>query len=194
MSQTPHWTLRCPHEHTTLPRLWPAGCKCSPKTLLPGVGCPCSQFCARRKINNKQLRFLRTLYPRAGEMAQPEKALTAKPDGLSLIPGTQNGRRDSEGCSLTSTSAWWHTQTTVTYKRTVCPWEQVVEVPTGETGSRKISPGEKAQSLVELQLSASTSAASSRWVLGSLAFDVSLVCSLDWITPVASVGCWNFLV
>lgn len=43
----------------------------------------------------------------------------------------------------------------------------------GERGSRKISPGEKAQSLAELQLSALTPAANSRWVHGSLLFDVT---------------------
>lgn len=87
-----------------------------------------------------------------------------------------------------------YTQTTATLKRTLCPWEQVVEVPTEATGSWKISPGEKAQSLAEFQRTASTSAANSRWVHGSLLFDVTLVCSLNWITPIASVGCWNFLV
>lgn len=130
----------------------------------------------------------------------PRKVVAAKPDGLSLIPGTQCERRDSEGCYLTSTSASWHsytrthTQTTATFKRTLCLWEQVVEVLKGKRGSRKISPGEKAQSLAELQLSALTPAANSRWVHGSLLFDVTLVCSLNWITPVASVGCCNLLV
>lgn len=87
-----------------------------------------------------------------------------------------------------------HTHTAAAFKRTLCLWEQVVEVLKGERGSRKISPGEKAQSLAELQLSALTPAANSRWVHGSLLFDVTLVCSLNWITPVAPAGCCNLLV
>lgn len=169
------------------------------------MGCPCSQVCARRKINNKQLRLLRTSYPWAGEMAQPERrslpSLMASVWSLGLRVEEKIRKvvlwppRVHDGTRMPSyTRAHTHTQTTVTYKRTLCPREQVIEVPTGETGSRKISPGEKAQSLAELQLSASTSAANSRWGHGSLTFDVSLVCALNWITPVASVGCWNFLV